>query len=161
MTGVQGQILGCDVSAGAKIAEDVGALLLLASGKFHALALQQLGCKIYVFNPLSGNLRILEGNKDGKKRQEMAKVLKYKAEKEWGIIASSKSGQFNNSQLQAVKDKLEEKGKDTYVFIGDRILERDLQGFGLEIFVNTACPRLTEDFEELTVVNPKALSALD
>jgi len=160
-TGVKGQVLGCDVSAGAQVAEKVDAFLLLASGNFHATALQQLGNKVYVFNPLTADLKELTGENDSKKRREMAKALKYKEEKRWGILAASKSGQFHPNMIETVKEKLEGLGKEPYVFIGNRILEQDLQGFGLNIFVNTACPRLTEDFEDITVVNPSALEALD
>jgi diphthamide synthase subunit DPH2 len=48
-----------------------------------------------------------------------------------------------------------------YVFVEDRIFEADYKGYGIDIYVNCACPRMTKDFQDLAFVSPKALEVLD
>jgi diphthamide biosynthesis enzyme Dph1/Dph2-like protein len=63
--------------------------------------------------------------------------------------------------VEIAKEKLEEHGKDVYVFVEDRIFEADYKGFGIDIYVNCACPRMTKDWQDMAFVSPKALEVLD
>ncbi|MCJ7478802.1 MAG: diphthamide biosynthesis enzyme Dph2 [Candidatus Nanohaloarchaeota archaeon QJJ-7] len=156
----EGQVLGCDAGAALSIKDEVDAFLYVGSGKFHPEQIARHG-KTYVLDPVQNNLEELEAlSQDEYLQQQYARVLKHKDTENWGVIATIKEQQ-PGTVVDYVKDKLEEHGKNVHVFVGDRIMESDFKGFDIDIFVNTACPRMVDDFEDFTLVNPEALNVLD
>ncbi len=57
-----------------------------------------------------------------------------------------KTGQFELSKAIALKRKTVEKGLKAYLITMNEITEDNLLAFNVDAFVNTACPRLVEDF---------------
>jgi len=157
----KGQVLGCDAGAALSIKDEVDAFLYVGSGRFHPEEIAKHGTT-YVLDPVQQALYELENalSQDEYLRQQYARVLKHRDKEKWGVIATIKE-QNPEPVVRHVKRKLEGHGKDVYVFVGDRIAEGDFNGFGIDIFVNTACPRMVDDFEDFTLVNPEALNALD
>ncbi len=157
-----GQVLGCDAGAAHNISHKVDAFVFLGSGHFHPSQVSEAGKKVYVVDPYQESIWVEPANSlDDEMRAEYARVLKYKDEDKWGIVTSSKKGQNYMRAVQVSKDILERHGKDVYVFVEDRIFESDYKGFGIEIFVNCACPRMTKDWRDMAFVSPKALDMLD
>lgn len=157
----EGQVLGCDAGAALSIKDEVDAFLYVGSGRFHPEEIAKHG-KTYVLDPVQNDLYELEDalSKQEYLQQQYGRVLNHLDDEKWGVIATIKE-QNPEPVVRHVKRKLEEHGKDVYVFVGDRIHEGDFNGFGIDIFVNTACPRMVDDFEDFTLVNPEALNALD
>lgn len=157
-----GQVLGCDAGAAHNISHKVDAFVFLGSGEFHPSQVSEAGKKVYVVDPYERHIWVEPPNSlEDEMRAEYARVLKHKDKEKWGIITSSKKGQNYQRAVQIAKEKLEEHGKDVYVFVEDRIFEADYKGFGIDIFVNCACPRMTKDFQDKAFVSTKALEALD
>ena len=158
----EGQVLGCDAGAAHNISHKVEAFVFLGSGEFHPSQVSETGKKVYVVDPYERKIWVEPPNSlDDEMQAEHARVLKYKDQEKWGIITSSKKGQNYMQAVGIAKDKLEEHGKDVYVFVEDRIFEADYKGYGIDIYVNCACPRMTKDFQDLAFVSPKALEVLD
>jgi len=158
----EGQVLGCDAGAAHNISHKVDAFVFLGSGHFHPSQVSEAGKKVYVVDPYQKNIWIEPANSlDDEMRAEHARVIKHKDKKKWGIVTSSKKGQNYMRAVQIAKEKLEEHGKDVYVFVEDRIFEPDYKGYGIDIYVNCACPRMTKDWQDLAYVSPKALEVLD
>jgi 2-(3-amino-3-carboxypropyl)histidine synthase len=157
-----GQVLGCDAGAAHNIAEKVDAFVFLGSGHFHPSQVSETGEKVYVVDPYEEHIWIEPPNSlDDETRAEHARVIKHKDKKKWGIVTSSKKGQNYMRAVQIAKEKLEKHGKDVYVFVEDRIFEPDYKGYGIDIYVNCACPRMTKDWQDLAFVSPDALNVLD
>lgn len=157
-----GQVLGCDAGAAHNISHKVDAFVFLGSGEFHPSQVSEAGKKVYVVDPYERHIWVEPPNSlDDEMRAEYARVLKHQDKEKWGIITSSKKGQNYQRAVQIAKEKLEAHGKDVYVFVEDRIFEADYKGFGIDIYVNCACPRMTKDFQDLAFVSTKALEALD
>ncbi len=157
-----GQVLGCDAGAAHNISHKVDAFVFLGSGHFHPSQVSEAGKKVYVVDPYQETIWIEPPNSLGDEmRAEYARVLKYKDEEKWGIVTSSKKGQNYMRAVQISKEILERHGKDVYVFVEDRIFESDYKGFGINIYVNCACPRMTKDWRDMAFVSPKALEMLD
>lgn len=158
----KGQILGCDATSAGKIKEEVDAFLVLGSGKFHALRVLETGKKVYRLDPMEERIEKLEPERvEKEERKRISKALKYKEEKTWGIIESTKKGQHHPEVVKNVKEKLESVGKEVFVMAGDRVLEEDLVDFGIKVWINTACPRLTDDFRQVAVINPDQIQYLE
>lgn len=157
-----GQVLGCDAGAAHNISHKVDAFVFLGSGHFHPSQVSETGKKVYVVDPYEKHIWIEPPNSlEDEMRAEYARVLKHKDKKKWGIVTSSKKGQNYMQAVKIAREKLEKQGKEVYVFVEDRIFESDYKGYGIDIFVNCACPRMTKDWQDLAFVSPKALDALD
>jgi 2-(3-amino-3-carboxypropyl)histidine synthase len=157
-----GQVLGCDAGAAHNIAEKVDAFVFLGSGHFHPSQVSETGKKVYVVDPYEEHIWVEPPNSlDDETRAEHARVIKHKDKKKWGIVTSSKKGQNYMRAVEIAKKKLEKHGKDVYVFVEDRIFEPDYKGYGIDIYVNCACPRMTKDWQDLAFVSPDALDVLD
>ena len=89
-----GQILGCDVSSASKITDRVDAFLYVGTGYFHPIALALLGKEVFVLNPFSGRINILD-KKDVENYEKMRKSakLKFLNADNIGVLISTKSGQ--------------------------------------------------------------------
>ena len=157
-----GQVLGCDAGAAHNIAEKVDAFVFLGSGHFHPSQVSETGKKVYVIDPYEEHIWIEPPNSlDDEMQAEYARVIKHKDKKKWGIVTSSKKGQNYMRAVEIAKEKLERHGKDVYIFVEDRIFESDYKGFGIDIYVNCACPRMTKDWQDMAYVSPRALDVLD
>jgi 2-(3-amino-3-carboxypropyl)histidine synthase len=157
-----GQVLGCDAGAAHNIAEKVDAFVFLGSGHFHPSQVSETGEKVYVVDPYEEHIWIEPPNSlDDETRAEHARVIKHKDKKKWGIVTSSKKGQNYMRAVQIAKEKLEKHGKDVYIFVEDRIFEPDYKGYGIDIYVNCACPRMTKDWQDLAFVSVDALDVLE
>jgi len=157
-----GQVLGCDAGAAHNVAHKVDAFVFLGSGHFHPSQVSETGKKVYVVDPYTKDIWVEPANSlEDEMQAEYARVIKYKDKQRWGIVTSSKKGQNYMQAVNIAKEKLEKHGKDVYVFVEDRIFEPDYKGFGIDIYVNCACPRMTKDWQDMAFVSPKALEVLD
>ncbi|MFB6207829.1 MAG: diphthamide biosynthesis enzyme Dph2 [Candidatus Nanohaloarchaea archaeon] len=157
-----GQVLGCDAGAAHNIAHKVDAFVFLGSGEFHPSQVSETGKKVYVVDPYERHIWVEEPNSlDDELQAEYARVINHKDDKKWGIVTSSKKGQNYQRAVEIAKEKLEKHGKDVYVFVEDRIFESDYKGYGIDIYVNCACPRMTKDWQDMAFVSTKALDVLD
>lgn len=158
----EGQVLGCDAGAAHNISHKVDAFVFLGSGHFHPSQVSETGEKVYVVDPYEEHIWVEPANSlDDEIQAEHARVIKHKDKKKWGIVTSSKKGQNYMRAVEIAKEKLEDHGKDVYVFVEDRIFEPDYKGYGIDVYVNCACPRMTKDWQDLAYVSPRALDVLD
>lgn len=135
------QVLGCS-----KIKPKAN-LLLIGSGKFHALQLAlQTGKEVYIYD---GNLsKITNKDIEKEKKREKGKILKFLNEKNIAILVSLKPGQFQMKKALMLKEKLKSKGKNAFIFICDNININELENFPC-FFINTACPGISIDSDKL------------
>tara|TARA_Y100000310_G_C20376382_1_gene665959 strand:+ start:34 stop:684 length:651 start_codon:yes stop_codon:yes gene_type:complete len=142
-----GQILGCD---NFKIKSGIEAFLYIGDGEFHPTALLANELPIFCFNPLSEQWK-----KFGRKEWEQAKLkkkvalMKFHSASKVGILVSIKAKQrFLQGPAGKLKEELERKGKEVYVFLGNELNEFSLNNYPfIECWVNTACPRISDDVE--------------
>lgn len=141
-----GQILGCNISAARGEEKNV---LFIGEGVFHplgiALALPEK--KVLSFNPRNGQYMDME--KEAKKflSQRYSAINKASRARDFGIIVGSKIGQTRYSLASVASKLLSDHGKRSFIVILDLIRDEELLNFPAEIYVNTACPRVTiEDY---------------
>ncbi|MCD4800121.1 MAG: diphthamide synthesis protein, partial [Methanococcoides sp.] len=78
-------------------------------------------------------------------RQRSAAIAKSLDAESFGIIVSSKPGQYRMELARELKELAEEKGKTAYILILDLITPDQMLQFKVDAFVSTACPRLAVD----------------
>ncbi len=143
----KGIVLGCNVS----VLSDFGGkeIVFLGDGRFHAIMIKKSypDKTVYLLNPF--NLKIKEMTYDDVKsfvvKETIAKDKLLNCSSV-GIIVSIKFGQNRMKQAIELKKRLSEIGKKVYLFLFDTIDISQFMNFkGIDVLVNTACPRLALD----------------
>ncbi len=147
-----GQMLGCGFIK-LEGAEGVDAFLYIGSGEFHPRAfLLAAGKPVFILEPSSRKFFKLD-------KQEMDKIngkrkgalLKFYSSDRIGVLISLKPGQTTVQAWLKEIMKVEEKFPDkTFYYIAFDTLDfTELENFTfVQCFLNTACPRLIDDFEK-------------
>jgi 2-(3-amino-3-carboxypropyl)histidine synthase len=137
-----GQVLGCEFASAMVPCDEV---LFIGSGGFHPAGLAlYTGKRVIAADPFTMQISIVEPDDLRKKRYGV--IARAMDAKSFGIILGMKSGQFNLNEALALKRKTVERGLDAHLIAMGEIVEANLLGFTVDAFVNTACPRLAEDF---------------
>ncbi|GBE19993.1 putative diphthamide synthesis protein [archaeon BMS3Abin17] len=138
------QVLGCSKP---RFSKNTSAILLIGDGRFHAISLAY-GTKLPVYIYRTKLERILPKDIDVLKRNQKAAYMRFLNANKVGVLISTKPGQENLKKAIGLKKKLK---KNSYLFITNNIDTREFENFGLDSWVNTACPRL--DMNDNSVVN--------
>ena len=153
-----GQVLGCAVE---KFVGDYTAFLYIGDGKFHPTALLYENEKeVYCYNPFNDQIEILDSSYVEKvqkrKKGQLAKFLSFD---NIGILVTSKSGQNRSKKAEELREKLEKADKKAFVFMADEIDFNSLENFNfIDVWINTACPRIVEDFKCLNIRDLKEIN---
>jgi 2-(3-amino-3-carboxypropyl)histidine synthase len=155
-----GQILGCRHDRALKL--DVDCFLYIGSGRFHPLGLALKTDKpVYMLNPISGVMDVITAQEKkrwlGKRKGAVSRALESKC---FGIMVSTKDGQFNFKNALELKKKLEERGREAVIFAAEELTPNNLLPFKVDCWVNTACPRIAGDEYNRPVINAEELDEL-
>ena len=145
-----GQVLGCD-SLGLKAVEKkVDATVFVGDGMFHALAIDfETNKPVFVIHPQTGQLKQINEDINKLKKRRKGSILAAVNAKTFGILVSTKVGQFSLGAAINVKKELEKRGKQAVILVSNEIEPLPLNNFVLfDCYVNTACPRMIDDTEE-------------
>ena len=152
-----GQVLGCDVF---KFAGNYDAFLYIGDGKFHPTALLYENKKsVFCFNPFTSKLEILTPEYLQKILQRhTGQLSKFLSANTVGILITTKPGQNQSKRAEELRSKLEPSGKEVFVFIAEEINFSQLENFNfIDVWINTACPRIVEDFKCLNLDDLKEI----
>jgi 2-(3-amino-3-carboxypropyl)histidine synthase len=146
------------------VEDKVDCFLFIGSGRFHPLGLQENVSKPVFFLDLEKkNLTNFFREKGRMETLRIMRTQKAKDLKNFGIVVSTKPGQTNLGTAERVRDKLRSKGKNAYVLVADQLTPEKLIGLKIDVIVNTACPRMREDFEQFgkVILDPKDIDLLE
>ena len=140
-----GMVLGCNFSTARRVVEDVDAFIFLGSGNFHAIGIRiATGKRTFVLDPFTNEIRDIEKIADAFIRQRFGAIVKAETAEKFGIIVGTKIGQKRVKLALALKEMIESTGKKAYLFHSGNIVPENFY-YDVDIFVNTACPRITYD----------------
>ena len=147
---IAGQVLGCSVP---RIPASAGQILYIGSGKFHPIGIfLKTKKEVIAADPLTNSVsRITAKDVEALEKRRKGALLKFLTSDSIGILVSTKPGQTNvqggRKKIEALKKKY--KSKKFYMFAFDTLQASYLENFPfIQCWVNTACPRLFEDFEK-------------
>jgi 2-(3-amino-3-carboxypropyl)histidine synthase len=134
----EGQVLGCNY-ASADI--DADQVLYVGGGKFHplGLAMEHPDKHVVIADPVNNVVDVADTEKFLKQRY--GAVHRAMDAETWGVIFSTKIGQGRWETAREIVDS----NDDAYLLTMDEITPDRLRNFGLDAYVNTACPRVTTD----------------
>jgi diphthamide biosynthesis enzyme Dph1/Dph2-like protein len=120
-------------------------ILYIGSGLFHLYNIaKQTKVPIYILD--FGNLRKLDkGELEELENKKKAALSRFYSADSVGIIVSCKPGQEKLQEAIKLKSKIEKKGKKASIFISDNITESELENYGIDSWLNTACPGIALD----------------
>jgi len=144
------QILGCDAIAVTQFEKEANAILFIGDGDFHSLAIDS-DLPVFVFHPKSNKINQINDQIERMRKRRKGAILKASEANCFGIIISTKPGQFNPDYAKWAKEEVEKRGRSAALLIANEIEPTALSNFlSFDAFVTTACSRLAEDSEEFT-----------
>ena len=140
-----GQILGCNISAARGKGEGV---LFVGEGLFHPLGISlALEKPVIAFNPVTNEYIDMDPIKKKFLKQRYAAIDIASRSDYFGIIVSSKIGQVRYTLAKKAQEILSKHNKKSFIVVMDLIRNEEIINFPAEVYVNTACPRVTiEDY---------------
>lgn len=152
--------MGCNFSSIKNL--DAEIYLFVGSGNFHPLGIYLFTkSPVLAIDPYTGNIRNMEEYADRILRIRFARIVKSKDVKKWGILVSSKEGQYRMKLAKEIKNMLEDEGMEASIIVLDYINPDVLLPYlNLEGFVVTACPRIAIDDSQMykkPLITPKEL----
>lgn len=141
----EGQMLGCRVGAGKNIEDEVDCFLCIGAGKFYGLGLALETDKPMLNLDIEMN-RIHDMEETKKRIQKISawNLQALKDSKRVGLLVTWKRGQMFGSPYM-IKKKLEETGKQVFVFAMDEFSTQKLEGLRVDAMVSFGCPRIAAD----------------
>jgi len=138
-----GQLLGCDYHTATVVEKDVDGYLYIGTGDFHPLGVAILIDKpVIIADPERGTARDLKEVRDRVLRQRHAAIVRAHDARVFGIIVSKKIGQARMEMATELKALAEKHGRQANLFLMDLVAPELLQGYRVDAWVNTACPRI-------------------
>jgi len=147
---IGGQVLGCWFANAEKIADRVDAFLYVGSGRFHPLGVRSK--KIYALD--IERQRVEEVDTTALEKRKWANIYNAKDARTFAVLVTTKKGQ-NELLVRAdeIKGKIQASGRNAFVVVLNEINDTNLLGIKADAFVNTACPRITEDHFSRPIIN--------
>jgi 2-(3-amino-3-carboxypropyl)histidine synthase len=143
-----GQILGCDAGAIRSVEKNADAIVFVGNGMFHPLALDT-DKPVFVFNPSDSSVKHLSQEIEKLRKKRRGAIAKALMCKRFGILISTKVGQFGIVQANWVKKELERRGFECAVLVANELEPLAIANFmSFDCLVNTACPRMADDNEK-------------
>ena len=143
-----GQILGCNLEGIRSFSEQIDGIITLHAGYFHTYGLL-LNTKVTILqlDPFTGELKLFsKTDREQLIRKRNGIIAKARRAEVWGILGSSKIGQYHPSQIKKIEKILEDHNKLKIILISENIQLENLTNFTwIDAWVDTACPRLAID----------------
>ena len=145
----KGQVLGCNFSSIKNL--DVDVILFIGSGNFHPLGIKLFSnTPVLALDPYNSEIRSMEEYADRILRIRFARITKARTAKKWGILVSTKEGQYRMALAKEIKKVLEDSKMEAYIILVDNVSPDVLLPYmELDAFVVSACPRIAIDDSQM------------
>jgi len=142
-----GQVFGCNFYSARNVLNIVDCFLFLGQSKFHAIGINLSTRKpTYMVDPFFNEVIDMKTESEIFEKKAILSILKAKEAENFGIITSLKEGQYFRIQAEEVRNELEMLGKTVYMFTLREITPDRLKAVrNIDVFVETACPRISMD----------------
>lgn len=145
----KGQVLGCNFSSIKNL--DVEIFLFIGSGNFHPLGINLFSnIPVLALDPYNSEIRRMDEYADRILRIRFARITKARSAEKWGILVSSKEGQYRMKLAKEIKKILAENGMEAYIIMVENVTPDVLLPYlDLDAFVVSACPRIAIDDSQM------------
>jgi 2-(3-amino-3-carboxypropyl)histidine synthase len=140
-----GQVVGCNYSNVAAVADDAEAFLFVGGGMFHALGIALSTSKPTIVADPYDN-RAFSVNEEAQKtlRQQWASVQEAQEARVFGVFVGLKPGQRHIDKAVAAEELAIKHGKSAVLLAAREITPETILEFPtIDAYINTACPRVS------------------
>lgn len=144
----EGQILGCHIKSIRGFPKQIDGILSLHAGYFHTYGLLlSTSIPILQLDPFTGEIKYFSQ----KDREELIRkrngiITQARPANVWGILGSSKLGQYHPDRIIRIEKILQDHNKSKVLLIAENINLENLTNFTwVDAWVDTACTRLAVD----------------
>jgi len=139
-----GQILGCNSGNVPSIDKGVDAFVYFGGGTFHPIgALLQTTKPFLIMDPFQRKAEFIDSMREAYKKRSKGKVVSALGAKRFGILVSTKNGQYRMDLAKSLKKKVEDAGIEAGILVSNTFDFDSINNMlEFDAFVNTACPRL-------------------
>ena len=155
------QVLGCSKPI---LPKSTQAILLIGNARFHATSLAyETKLPVYLLDHFNFS-KISKKDIEILEKKQKASFVRFLHADKVGILVSTKPGQQNLKKAIEFNKKMSRSGypktwnsraKKSYLFISNNINPQEFENFGLNSWVNTACPRM--DMADNSIINIRSL----
>lgn len=143
---LDGQVLGCNYSAANGVISQVDCTVYLGDGQFHPLGIVFATNKpVFTIEPFEQKFREITDEKDRYIRKRLVLLGSVQNAQSFGILVSTKKGQFGIQKALLAKKTIEKYGKTAIILAGDLVKPDYVLGIKIDCLINTACPRIAID----------------
>lgn len=143
-----GQVLGCDAQGLQKVEKKAECIVFIGNGMFHPLAID-VKKPVFVYNTYDGSVKRVNDEIERLKKRRKGAIARALSCRKFGIMVSTKVGQFNLAHAKWAKKELERRGFECAILAANELEPITLNNFmTFDCFINTACPRMVDDQEE-------------
>ncbi len=145
----ESQVLGCYIGT-LRSEVEIDGIISLHAGNFHTRGILLNSSKpILRIDPYTSEISLqLAKEREKIIKQRLSTITKARNANNWGIISSTKIGQYNAQQIDTAEKILLKKGKLFFTVTSENIVIEVLSNMTwVDAWVNTACPRLIDDYE--------------
>jgi len=157
-----GQVLGCDYSAASSLAK-ADCIVFIGSGRFHpgglALAVRK---PVFFLDAETGRMETLTADLKKEAVRRRLRIEKARQKKVFAVFVSTKPGQLQAGKASEMREALAAAGKRAFVIAGDSLTPEKVTGMGIDVIVNTACPRIYGDqgLFKAVILNPEDIGEM-
>jgi 2-(3-amino-3-carboxypropyl)histidine synthase len=146
----EGQLLGCDPGNVRALDRKVDAFVYFGGGLFHPVgALLQTTKPFLIIDPFQKRIERIDAMREAYGKRSRGKVLAAMNAKRFGILVSTKNGQYNMNLAAELKKKIEADGQSAAILVSNTFDFESINNMlEFDAFVNTACPRISLDDSE-------------
>ena len=146
----EGQLLGCDPGNVRALDRKVDAFVYFGGGLFHPVgALLQTTKPFLIIDPFQKRIERIDAMREAYGKRSRGKVLAAMNAKRFGILVSTKNGQYNMNLAAELKKKIEADGQSAAILVSNTSDFESINNMlEFDAFVNTACPRISLDDSE-------------
>jgi 2-(3-amino-3-carboxypropyl)histidine synthase len=147
-----GQILGCDIGSASLIDRDVDAFVYFGGGIFHPLGAVLNTTKPFLaVEPFTRTIEFMDKYRETYRKRRNGKIAASLGARNFGILVSTKNGQYNMNLAGLLKKRIEAEGLSAAILVSNNLDFDSLNNMReFDAFVNTACPRIAIDDIERT-----------
>jgi 2-(3-amino-3-carboxypropyl)histidine synthase len=144
---LEGQVFGCDFSTSYPIRELVDAFAFLGESEFHAVGLAlATGKPTFMLDPYMNEVTDVREAAEERKKRAVLAVYKALDARVFGVITGLKEGQKMVGRSRWITKRLEMNGRKVIqLAMRDVTAERLSPHREIEVFIQTACPRISID----------------
>ncbi len=142
----EGQVLGCDCSSALSVSGGADCFIYIGGGLFHAEALaRSTGKPVFRVNPEDSSFTQIPYDAKKAEIRRLMRIEKARQKKRFAVFLCTKPGQRRAKEAFDTLKALRSSGRDTILITADMLTPEKITGMGIDVIVNTACPRIYDD----------------